>query len=315
MTPHRPLLVVAIGGNALLHRGQPPEIAIQRTNVRDAARALAELAADHRLVITHGNGPQVGLLARQSEALAGVAPVPFDVLAAESEGLIGYLLAEELGRHLGPGTVVVVLTRVVVDARDPGFDTPTKPIGSMLEVAEAHRLAAEHGWAIALDGQGWRRVVASPQPLEIVERGAIELLAGAGHVVVCAGGGGIPVAADRDGRLRGVEAVIDKDLTSALLAELLGADELLILTDVDAIFEGWGTDGAIPIRRTDTTTLRAGGWAAGSMGPKVEAACRFAENTGRPARIGSLAHAGAVVAGEAGTLVDSPTRLSSRLPL
>ena len=210
-----PLLVVAIGGNALLHRRERPNIANQRANVAGAARVLAGLADGHGLVVTHGNGPQVGLLARQNEALAGADPVPFDVLVAESEGLIGYLLAEELGRQIGPERVVVLLTLVVVDRRDPAFARPSKPIGSMLTEAEARLLAAERGCVVGVDGDGWRRMVPSPDPLEIVEFAAIRSLADAGYVVVCAGGGGIPVARD-GGVLRGVEAVVDKDLTSAL---------------------------------------------------------------------------------------------------
>jgi len=301
----RPLLVVAIGGNALLHRGQAPDIEVQRANVRDAAAVLAQLATDHRLVVTHGNGPQVGLLARQSEALSGVAPVPFDVLAAESAGLIGYLLVEELSRHLGEAGASVVLTRVVVDAADPAFRAPSKPIGSMLTEGEAAALAAERGWSVAQDGDGWRRVVASPAPLEIVERGAIELLEQAGNVVICAGGGGIPVARGSDGVLYGVEAVIDKDLTSAVVAEQLGAEALVILTDVDALYRGWGTPTRTAVRQAHPSELASEGWASGSMGPKVAAACRFAERTGRPARIGALADAAAVVRGQAGTEVST----------
>lgn len=304
MSDARPLVVVAIGGNALLHRGQPPDIEIQRANVREAAAALAALAGDHRLVITHGNGPQVGLLARQSEALADGSPVPFDVLAAESEGLIGYLLAEQLSRHLGADRVAVLLTRVVVDEHDPGFSHPTKPIGSMLTEAEARQLGDEHGWSMARDGDGWRRVVASPQPLRVVEVPAIEALVAAGQVVVCAGGGGIPVAVGEDGQLVGVEAVIDKDLTSSLLAAELGAAELVVLTDVDAVYERWGTPESRPLVAATPDQLRAGAWASGSMGPKVEAACRFAEQTGRTARIGSLDEAAAVVAGRLGTAVE-----------
>ncbi|MCB0955382.1 MAG: carbamate kinase [Ilumatobacteraceae bacterium] len=306
MTPaDRPLVVAAIGGNALLHRGQPPEIDIQRANVRDAAAVLATLAEGHRLVITHGNGPQVGLLARQSEALAGIAPVPFDVLAAESEGLIGYLLVEELSRHLGADRVSVVLTRVVVDGADPAFTHPTKPIGAVMDRTEAERLAAQHGWTIAADGEHWRRVVASPEPLEIVEHDAIDLLERAGQVVICAGGGGIPVRRGDDGVLAGVEAVIDKDLTSALVAERLTARDLLILTDVDAVHEAWGTAQARPIRHATPGQLRSQPWPSGSMGPKVEAACRFVERTGGVARIGALGDAAAVLRGDAGTVVSS----------
>ncbi|MDO8363710.1 MAG: carbamate kinase [Actinomycetota bacterium] len=297
----RPLLVVAIGGNALLHRREQPNIANQRANVAGAARVLASLAESRGLVVTHGNGPQVGLLARQSEALSGSDPVPFDVLVAESEGLIGYLLAEEIGRQLGPERVVVLLTLVVVDRRDPAFGKPTKPIGAMLDEQGA-REASRRGNDVARDGDGWRRVVPSPEPLEIVEFAAIRSLAEAGYVVVCGGGGGIPVARD-GGVLRGVEAVIDKDLTSALLATELEADELMILTDVDAVVAEWGGPAARPIRSATPAEMRALDWASGSMGPKVEAACRFVEATGRVARIGSLEHAGDVMADRSGTRV------------
>ena len=298
----RPLVVVAIGGNALLHRRERPSIANQRANVAGAARVLAVLAEHHGLVVTHGNGPQVGLLARQNEALAGVDPVPFDVLVAESEGLIGYLLAEELGRQIGPERVVVLLTLAVVDRRDPAFQRPSKPIGAMMTEAEARALVAARGCEVARDGDGWRRVVASPEPLEIVEAAAIRSLAEAGYVVVCAGGGGIPVARD-GGVLRGVEAVVDKDLTSALLAAELEADELLILTDVEAVVANWGTPTAAPLRMATVASLRAREWASGSMAPKVEAACRFVEATGRVARIGPLDRAAEVLSGHLGTTV------------
>ena len=296
-------LVVAIGGNALLHRGEVPNIANQRANVGGAARQLAELADRHALVVTHGNGPQVGLLARQSEAVAGVDPVPFDVLVAESEGLIGYLVAEELGRQIGPERVVVLLTRVVVDRKDPAFGAPSKPIGSMLTEEEARLATAQHGWVVMKDGKGWRRAVASPDPKEIIELDAIRSLLEAGYVVVCAGGGGIPVARFGDGVLRGVEAVIDKDLTSALLATELDADELLILTDIHHVVRSWGGPNPQPILAASPAELRADDWAAGSMGPKIEAACRFAERTGRVARIGELDHASEVLEGRSGTRV------------
>ncbi len=300
---HRPRLVVAIGGNALLHRGEAPNIANQRANVANAARVLAGLADSHGLIVTHGNGPQVGLLARQSEAVGGIDPVPFDVLVAESEGLIGYLLAEEIGRRIGAERVVVLLTLVVVDRADPAFSAPSKPIGTMLTEQEARAARATHGWAVMRDGSGWRRAVASPEPLEVIELAAIRSLADAGYVVVCAGGGGIPVSRFADGVLRGVEAVIDKDLTSSLLAAAVDADELLILTDVAHVVRDRGTAEARPIVTATVAEMRALEWAAGSMGPKVEAACRFVERTGRRARIGRLDDAAEVLAGRSGTTI------------
>lgn len=300
---HPSRLVVAIGGNALLHRGEAPSIANQRANVGAAARVLAELSRDHGLVITHGNGPQVGLLARQSEAVSGSEPVPFDVLVAESEGLIGYLLAEEIGRQIGAERVVVLLTLVVVDRKDPAFGKPSKPIGAMMTEEEAKRATAAHGWYVIQDGKGWRRAVASPEPLEIIEINAIRSLMDAGYVVVCAGGGGIPVARYGDGVLRGVEAVIDKDLTSSLLAVELDADQLLMLTDVDHVIRDFGGARPQPITEGTVAEMRAIEWATGSMGPKIEAACRYAERTSRSARIGGLEHAAEVLAGRSGTRV------------
>jgi carbamate kinase len=294
-------VVVALGGNALLKRGEPPEVGRQRANVESAADALAAVARDHRLVITHGNGPQVGVLALQSEA--SPTPSPLDVLGAETEGMIGYLIEQALGNRLPGRPVATLLTQVVVDPADPAFAAPTKPIGPIYTEDEARRLAAERGWAIAPDGPSYRRVVASPQPLDIVELGTIRLLLEAGVTIVCAGGGGVPVVADGDGRLHGIEAVIDKDLSAALLAERLGASMLVMLTDVDAVLDGWGTPAAVPIRTVEAAALRRMRFAAGSMGPKVEAACRFVEATGATAAIGSLADAAQVVGGAAGTRV------------
>jgi carbamate kinase len=294
-------VVIALGGNALLKRGEPPDVGRQRANLEAAADVLAEVARDHRLVITHGNGPQVGVLALQSEA--SPTPSPLDVLGAETEGMIGYLIEQALGNRLPGRSVATLLTQVVVDAGDPAFAAPTKPIGPIYAEDDARALAAERGWTVAPDGASYRRVVASPQPLDIVELGTIRLLLDADVTVVCAGGGGVPVVKDAGGRLHGVEAVIDKDLSAALLAERLGASMLVMLTDVDAVVAGWGTADAVPIRATDPVALRALRFAAGSMGPKVEAACRFVEATGAVAAIGSLADAASVVRGSAGTLV------------
>jgi carbamate kinase len=294
--------VVALGGNALLRRGEPAEAKIQRRNVLEAASALAALAADHELVITHGNGPQVGLLALEADAYKAVSPYPLDVLGAESQGMIGYLIVQALQNELPDRDVVAVLTQVVVDSDDPAFTMPTKPIGPVYSEREARALAGARGWTVAPDGPHYRRVVASPKPRAIVELDAIARLVGVGALVVCTGGGGIPVV--RDGtRLRGVEAVIDKDLSAALLAEALGADRLVLATDVAHVEHGWGTDAAMPIELTTPAELHGYTFTAGSMGPKIEAACRFVEHTGRSAAIGALAELDAVVRGTAGTQI------------
>lgn len=294
--------VVALGGNALLRRGEPAEAAIQRAHVLEAASALAALAVRAELVITHGNGPQVGLLALEADAYKAVAPYPLDVLGAESQGMIGYMLVQALGSELPERDVVAVLTQVLVDPADPGFAQPTKPIGPVYSEHEARELAAERGWTIAPDGAHFRRVVASPEPKGIVELDAIERLVAGGSVVVCAGGGGIPVSVDGGG-LHGVEAVIDKDLTAALLAQELGAERLIVLTDVSCVQRDWGTAAATPIFAATPDELRALSFASGSMGPKVEAACRFVEQTGGEAVIGSLAELDLVSLGEAGTRI------------
>jgi carbamate kinase len=293
---------VSLGGNALLRRGEPAEAQTQRRNIAVAAGAVAALAEEHEVVLTHGNGPQVGLLALQTAAYTATGPYPLDVLGAESEGMIGYLLEEELsGRLNRPVATLLTMTRVAGD--DPAFERPTKPIGPVYGADEAGRLARERGWVMAADGPHQRRVVPSPTPLEIVELRAIRLLVDAGVLVICTGGGGVPVVADDAGRLHGVEAVIDKDLASALLAERLGADVLLMLTDVPAVKHDWGGPDEAPIAETTPDELRRERFAAGSMGPKVEAAIRFAERTGGVAAIGALDDAVEIVAGRAGTRV------------
>ena len=302
-------VVVALGGNALLRRGEPAEADIQRARVLESASGLAAIARRHELVLTHGNGPQVGLLALEAAAYDGVDPYPLDVLGAESQGMIGYLLAQALASTAA--NVAAVLTQVVVDPEDPAFSTPTKPIGPLYADADAAVGAASGRWQIARDVGGFRRVVASPQPLAIVELDVIRRLLDAGTTVICAGGGGVPVVA-HGGSLTGVEAVIDKDLTAALLAEELSADRLVIATDVDAVYRRFGHPSARPIHRTTPAELRALAFAAGSMAPKVDAACRFVERTGRPAVIGSLDDLPRLVAGAAGTRVE--TRAPSRRP-
>ena len=297
-------VVAALGGNALLRRGERADARTQRRNVREAVKALAELAREHELVVTHGNGPQVGLLALQGDAYDAVEPYPLDVLGAESEGMIGYLLDQELVNELGARPVATLLTQVIVDAADPAFAAPTKFIGPVYDREAAERLARERGWTIAADGPHWRRVVPSPDPRSVVELSTIELLLDAGVLVVCVGGGGIPVTVDVDGHLRGVEAVIDKDLAAALLAAGLGADALLMLTDVPAVEAGWSTPAAHPLGAVSVAELRSMEFVPGSMGPKVEAACRFA-SAGGLAGIGALADAAAILRGEAGTRVSA----------
>ncbi len=300
-------LVVALGGNALLKRGEAMTAAAQRANVQRAAVSLAALiAAGHQLVITHGNGPQVGLLALQSAAgPKDGANYPLDILGAESEGMIGYLIEQELDNLLpADAQLATLLTQIRVDAADPAFRHPTKPIGPVYDEATAKRLASERGWSVAPDGDKWRRVVASPEPLEILELQVIKLLVEQGVVVICAGGGGIPVVALDGGGLAGVEAVIDKDRASALLARQLDADRLLLLTDVDAVYLDYGKPGARAIARAGTAALDADQFAAGSMRPKIAAATLFATATGRPAAIGRLEDAVAILQGDAGTLID-----------
>ncbi len=297
-------VVAALGGNALLRRGEPIDPRSQARNVAEAAALLAEIATEHDLVVTHGNGPQVGLLAAQSESLPDTDPFPLDVLGAETEGMIGYLLARELRGRLPKREVASLLTQVVVDAEDPAFERPSKPIGVFYDAAQADRLADTKGWTFVRDASGsFRRVVASPEPSEIVELEVVRLLVSAGVVVTCAGGGGIPVARNDDGTFRGLEAVVDKDLASALLAAELGADFLMLLTDQPGVFPDWPDTTSGVLRRVPAEALRDNAFEAGTMAPKVEAACRFAAAAGAPAAIGELAEAVEILAGDAGTHV------------
>lgn len=297
-------IVVALGGNALLRRGDRPDAEPQRRNVLRAADALAPFAQHHEVIVTHGNGPQVGVLAMESATDPMLSqPFPLDPLGAETQGLIGYWLVQGLYNALPGREVVAVLTQCVVDPADPAFARPTKFVGPSYDEPAARALATERDWSVAADGAVWRRVVPSPEPREIVEAPSIRRLVEAGVLVVCAGGGGVPVVRGAEGALAGVEAVIDKDLTAALLAETLAAEALLLLTDVAAVETAFGSPDSRPIRSATPTELRAHGFPAGSMGPKVEAACRFAERTGGVAAIGALTEAVAVLEGTAGTRV------------
>ncbi|GIK99177.1 MAG: carbamate kinase [Alphaproteobacteria bacterium] len=304
-------VVVALGGNALLKRGEPMTADVQRANVRVAAEALAPIAREHELVISHGNGPQVGLLALQGAAYKPDEAYPLDVLGAETEGAIGYMIEQELGNLL-PFEVpfATILTMIEVSPEDPAFDDPTKFIGPVYDRSDADRIAADKGWRFKQDGDKWRRVVPSPEPRRIFEIRPLRWLLERGTVVICAGGGGIPTMYEpgADRKLVGVEAVIDKDFASELLARELGADLFVMLTDADAVFADWGTPTQRQIRRASPSGLAGFSFPAGSMGPKVDAACRFVKGTGRQAAIGALRDLPAIVAGKAGTTVsgDAP---------
>ena len=302
-------VVAALGGNALLRRGEELSAENQRENARGACRALAPVAREHELVVSHGNGPQVGLLALQGSAYTAVDVYPLDVLGAQTEGMIGYIIQQELGNELPfDRHLATLLTMIEVDAADPAFADPPKPIGPLYDAEAAARPEAEKGWTFKPDGDSLRRVVPSPVPKRIFEIEAIRALLERGCVVICAGGGGIPTTyTDEDvpagKRLVGVEAVIDKDLASAVLAADLGADALLIVTDVDAVYDEWGKPEQRAIRRATPEALGAAEFAAGSMGPKVKAACQFVEQTGNLAVIGSIDDTPALLRGEAGTVV------------
>lgn len=296
-------VVVAIGGNALLERDEPPEATIQLGHIQKAAHALAPLAAEHELIICHGNGPQVGLLAQESAADRTLRrPYPLDVLGAQTQGMIGYWLTQALRNAGVTRPLLAVVTQTVVDAGDPAFADPTKFVGPGYSNGDAQRLADLRGWTIAPDGEHWRRVVPSPAPQRIVEQDSITALVAAGTVVVCGGGGGAPVI--DAAALRGVEAVVDKDLTAALLAIALDADHLVLLTDVPGVMARFGTPKAVLLPRLDLDQLADMAFPAGSMGPKIDACRRFVTATGHPAAIGALTDASGVLAGATGTTVN-----------
>lgn len=299
-------VVIALGGNALLKRGEPMTAEVQRANVRSTAPALAAVARQHGLVLSHGNGPQVGLLALQAAAYEKVEPYPLDVLGAQTQGMIGYVIEQELGNIL-PFEVpfATLLTMIEVDPADPAFRDPTKFVGPVYAKEEADQLAADKGWVFKPDGDMWRRVVPSPQPKRIFEIRPIRWLLEQNTVVICAGGGGVPTMYDPDAErfLVGVEAVIDKDLASELLAREVEADLYVMVTDVDGVYVNWGTPDQRKLDRVTPSDLRGHDFAAGSMGPKVEAAVRFVENTGKRAAIGGLEQIEEIVDGSAGTQV------------
>lgn len=297
-------IVVALGGNALLRRGQPLTHEAQRENVRTAAVALATIAEGNELVITHGNGPQVGLLALQGAAYKPDELYPLDVLGAETEGMIGYMIEQELG-NLMPieRPFASLLTMIEVDPQDPAFSDPTKFIGPVYGQSEAQRLAKDNKWTIKQDGDKWRRVVPSPLPKRIFESRPIHWLLEKGTIVICAGGGGIPTMYDDEKKLKGVEAVIDKDFASELLARELNADLYIMATDADGVYLDFGKPEAKRIKRASVDEINKYEFPAGSMGPKVEAACQFVSGTGKQAAIGGLSDLLEIVEGRAGTIV------------
>jgi carbamate kinase len=303
---HKQTIVVALGGNALLKRSEPMTADTQRKNVRIAARALAPIAMEHDLVLAHGNGPQVGLLALQAAAYTEVEPYPLDVLGAQTEGMIGYVIEQELGNLLPfEKPLATILTMVEVDPEDPAFSDPTKFVGPTYTKREADRLSKQKEWTFKKDGTHWRRVVASPEPKRIFELNPIKWLVEKGAVVICAGGGGIPTSYLPDGTrtLVGAEAVIDKDLASGLLARELKADLFLMATDTDGVYLDWGKLTQQLLRTVTADEIASYEFPAGSMGPKVEAAVRFVRATGNRAAIGNLDDIARIVAGEAGTSI------------
>ncbi|MGV8874487.1 MAG: carbamate kinase [Rhodococcus sp. (in: high G+C Gram-positive bacteria)] len=297
-------IVVAVGGNALLRRGELPDAAVQLDHIRSAAVALAPIIADHEVIICHGNGPQVGLLARESSAdTALTRPYPLDALVAQTQGMIGYWLSQALRNAGVVKPVVNLTTQVCVDPADPAFLTPTKFVGPVYTCAQAEAVVEAHGWSFAVDGSGSRRTVASPKPVRVIEKYSIDTLLEAGSVVVCGGGGGVPVVEAASGELNGIEAVIDKDSTAAIMALDCGAHRLVILTDVSAVVDHFGTAQESPLSNVYVDELIATDFAAGSMAPKIEACCTFASATGYPAMIGSLDDAQNVLAGISGTII------------
>lgn len=304
----RKTVVVALGGNALLHRGDPLEADIQRRNIITAAKTIADIAQRYNVVLVHGNGPQVGLLALQGMEYQAVAPYPLDVLGSETQGMIGYMLMQEL-KNIAPHTQVsCLLTQVVVDHEDSAFLEPTKPIGPVYKKEEAIALAEKYNWVIKPDGPYFRRVVPSPQPTRIVESDAITTLIAEGHMVICTGGGGIPVI-EKDNQFIGIEAVIDKDMSAAFLAKQIHADALLILTDANAVYTDWGKPTQTALTHTTPDELKAFSFDAGSMGPKINASCDFIRHGGQFVGIGALQDGLRILDGMAGTQITHDSSL------
>ena len=299
-------VVVALGGNALLQRGEPMTENAQRTNIKKAVSSLAEIAINHQLLVTHGNGPQVGLLALQGNAYDPEQLYPLDVLGAETEGMIGYMLEQELGNVLPEQRPLAsILTMIEVDPDDPAFTKPTKFIGPIYTESQAKVLAKKHNWSVKPDGDNWRRVVASPLPKRVIEIRPIKWLLEKNTVVICGGGGGIPTSFSKDGLLHGVEAVIDKDFASELIAREVSAEMFIMVTDVDGVYINWGTSGQRLVSKAHPDSLLQYDFAAGSIGPKVKAACDYAHSSGNIATIGALKDMNQIVSGNAGTHIST----------
>ena len=302
-------IVVALGGNALLKRGEPMTAQNQSANIRLAAEQLAKVKPKNELIISHGNGPQVGLLALQHAAYyaqdSKIEPYPLDVLVSQTVGMIGYMLQQELTNLLPATPTQTLVTQVIVDEHDPAFSKPSKPIGQVYTQAEAEKLAAEKGWTVMPDGQYYRRAVPSPKPQDVTGINAVKALLAQDHIVICGGGGGVPCVKNAQGQLTGVEAVVDKDLATAVIANHLDADLFIIATDVNAACVNFQKEGERKIAKANPAALEAlsAEFAAGSMGPKVQAVINFVKATGKDAAIGSLADIENIVAGKAGTRV------------
>lgn len=297
-------IVVALGGNALLRRGDKPDAAIQMDRVRITAQALAPLARDHDLMICHGNGPQVGILALESESDPALSePYPLDDLVAQTQGMIGYWISQALHNAGLTKPILSLVTQTAVDPSDSAFANPTKFVGPAYPREQADVLAGRHGWSIAADGVNWRRVVASPEPLRVIEQDSIIALLDSGTVLICGGGGGAPVVQESNGHLHGVEAVVDKDYVASLLATKVRAHRLLVLTDVSAVMLNFGTPESTPLGHVTLHDLDKIDFPAGSMAPKIEACRRFINSTGNSATIGALEDAAALIAGTAGTTI------------
>jgi carbamate kinase len=296
------LLVIALGGNALLQRGEALEYSTMQKNIDKVSKIISKIAKDYRIVIVHGNGPQVGLLALQTNAYKDVQPYPFDVLNAESQGMIGYPLQQMLQNYIKHVPIVTLVTQVLVDQKDPAFALPTKFIGPTYDEKDSKDLHDNYDWTMKAVGKFYRRVVPSPKPIDIIEKEPILTLVNSDMVVITGGGGGIPCIRDGD-MLKGAEAVVDKDYTAALLAKKLKADRLVILTDVDAVYDKFSTEESKAIRETTPNELKSYNFPAGSMGPKVEAACDFVSSTKKIASIGSLDKLLDILDGKSGTLI------------